>query len=271
MLENGKKLTIIFEGNEKSIPIKSSLKEIEQDFKKEFNQTSNKYTYDFYYKINNNDIILNEDTFLEFIEYNIGKLFAERRTEEIFENKIINNQKINLEFDSLIKELENEMIKVNKNKENKKSVNIIIKSKEIDLCYKIVKDNSVDMKEKKLIVELKEEKNKLKEENKIFQISNENHIKLKEDYNKLLNRNNILEDENNKFKEENKKYQEENNKLKSENKKYQEENRKTIYLRQIIINLKMIMIKLKVIIINLKMIMIYLKRKIINLKKKTMD
>ena len=43
MLENGKKLTIIFEGNEKSIPIKSSLKEIEQDFKKEFNQTSNKF------------------------------------------------------------------------------------------------------------------------------------------------------------------------------------------------------------------------------------
>ena len=217
MLENGKKLTIIFEGNEKSIPIKSSLKEIEQDFKKEFNQTSNKFTYDFYYKINNNDIILNEDTFLEFIEYNIGKLFAERRTEEIFENKIINNQKINLEFDSLIKELENEMIKVNKNKENKKSVNIIIKSKEIDLCYKIVKDNSINMKEKKLIEELKEEKNKLEEENKIFQISNENHIKLKEDYNKLLNRNNILEDKNNKFKEE-------NNKLKEENKKYQEEN-----------------------------------------------
>ena len=224
MLENGKKLTIIFEGNEKSIPIKSSLKEIEQDFKKEFNQTSNKFTYDFYYKINNNDIILNEDTFLEFIEYNIGKLFAERRTEEIFENKIINNQKINLEFDSLIKELENEMIKVNKNKENKKSVNIIIKSKEIDLCYKIVKDNSINMKEKKLIEELKEEKNKLEEENKIFQISNENHIKLKEDYNKLLNRNNILEDENNKFKEENNKFKEENNKLKSENKKYQEEN-----------------------------------------------
>ena len=217
MLENGKKLTIIFEGNEKSIPIKSSLKEIEQDFKKEFNQTSNKFTYDFYYKINNNDIILNEDTFLEFIEYNIGKLFAERRTEEIFENKIINNQKINLEFNSLIKELENEMIKVNKNKENKKSVNIIIKSKEIDLCYKIVKDNSINMKEKKLIEELKEEKNKLEEENKIFQISNENHIKLKEDYNKLLNRNNILEDKNNKFKEE-------NNKLKEENKKYQEEN-----------------------------------------------
>jgi hypothetical protein len=173
MLENGKKLTIIFEGNEKSIPIKSSLKEIEQDFKKEFNQTSNKFTYDFYYKINNNDIILNEDTFLEFIEYNIGKLFAERRTEEIFENKIINNQKINLEFDSLIKELENEMIKVNKNKENKKSVNIIIKSKEIDLCYKIVKDNSINMKEKKLIEELKEEKKKNELKNNLNKTENE--------------------------------------------------------------------------------------------------
>ena len=125
-------LTLIFGDKEKKIPIQSSLKELKQEFIKEF-EISSDFPFYLYYKLDTYDIILNEDSFQDFIELNITKIFAEKKIEENIEEENINSECINSEFDLLIKELENEIMKVNKEKENKRNKDgIIIESKEFE-------------------------------------------------------------------------------------------------------------------------------------------
>ena len=125
-------LTLIFGDKEKKIPIQSSLKELKQEFIKEF-EISSDFPFYLYYKLDTYDIILNEDSFQDFIELNITKIFAEKKIEENIEEENINSECINSEFDLLIKELENEIMKVNKEKENKRNKDgIIIESKEYE-------------------------------------------------------------------------------------------------------------------------------------------
>ena len=125
-------LTLIYGDKEKKIPIQSSLKELKQEFIKEF-EISSDFPFYLYYKLDTYDIILNEDSFQDFIELNITKIFAEKKIEENIEEENINSECINSEFDLLIKELENEIMKVNKEKENKRNKDgIIIESKEYE-------------------------------------------------------------------------------------------------------------------------------------------
>ena len=125
-------LTLIYGDKEKKIPIQSSLKELKQEFIKEF-EISSDFPFYLYYKLDTYDIILNEDSFQDFIELNITKIFAEKKIEENIEEENINSECINSEFDLLIKELENEIMKVNKEKENKRNKDdIIIESKECE-------------------------------------------------------------------------------------------------------------------------------------------
>ena len=125
-------LTLIYGDKEKKIPIQSSLKELKQEFIKEF-EISSDFPFYLYYKLDTYDIILNEDSFQDFIELNITKIFAEKKIEENIEEENINSECINSEFDLLIKELENEIMKVNKEKENKRNKDgIIIESKEFE-------------------------------------------------------------------------------------------------------------------------------------------
>ena len=71
-------LTLIFGDKEKKIPIQSSLKELKQEFIKEF-EISSDFPFYLYYKLDTYDIILNEDSFQDFIELNITKIFAEKK------------------------------------------------------------------------------------------------------------------------------------------------------------------------------------------------
>ena len=132
MSQSENALTLIFEQKEKVIPIQSSLNGLKQEFIKEF-EISSDFPFYLYYKLDTYDIILNEDSFQDFIELNITKIFAEKKIEENIEEENINSECINSEFDLLIKELENEIMKVNKEKENKRNkADIIIESKEFE-------------------------------------------------------------------------------------------------------------------------------------------
>ena len=112
-------LTLIFEQKEKVIPIQSSLNELKQEFIKEF-EISSDFPFYLYYKIDTNyDIILNENSFPDFVELNLTKIYAEKKIEANNEEENINCESMNSEFDLVIKELENEIMKINKEKENK--------------------------------------------------------------------------------------------------------------------------------------------------------
>ena len=162
MLETKNNLSILYEGKEHQIPIGSSIKELEQEFINKF-QAQKNVPYYFYYKVNNDiDIILTEDSFSDFIELNIMTLYVDKKRESTISDSdmALSEQNINSELDLLIQEIKIEKTKIKKDK------NVFIKSKEIELNYKLVKDNSSqnnlinDMKLK--INELLEENNKLK-------------------------------------------------------------------------------------------------------------
>ena len=162
MIERKNALKIIYEGKEKEIEIKSSLKEIKQEFIQQFNITKDFPIY-FYYQINNDyNIILNDNSFSDFIESNITKLFAEKEIKEEKENIVINNIKIKSGLDLFIQEFQNEINKVKVKK-------IIIISKECEIEYKLVNDN-----EKNLIKEIKDEIEKLRKENNNLKEKNNN-------------------------------------------------------------------------------------------------
>ena len=162
MLETKNNLSILYEGKEHQIPIGSSIKELEQEFINKF-QAQKNVPYYFYYKVNNDiDIILTEDSFSDFIELNIMTLYVDKKRESTISDSdmTLSEQNINSGLDLLIQEIKNEKTKIKKDK------NVFIKSEEIELNYKLVKDNSSqnnlinDMKLK--INELLEENNKLK-------------------------------------------------------------------------------------------------------------
>ena len=160
MIERRNVLKIIYEGNEKEIEIKSSLKEIKQEFIQQFNITKDFPIY-FYYQINNDySIILNDNSFSDFIESNITKLFAEKEIKEEKENIELNNRKIKSGLDLFIREFQNKINKV-------KVKNIIIISKECEVEYKLVNGN-----EKNIIKEIKDEIEKLRKENNILKEKN---------------------------------------------------------------------------------------------------
>ena len=240
-------LTLIFGDKEKKIPIQSSLKELKQEFIKEF-EISSDFPFYLYYKLDTYDIILNEDSFQDFIELNITKIFAEKKIEENIEEENINSECINSEFDLLIKELENEIMKVNKEKENKRNKDgIIIESKEFenkkDKINISKNTNLVDegqIKDLKIKIDLLTQENiQLKKIEKKYQenmLKIEKSKKTKREYKKITEINfqydkqksselikkekeiEYLKIENLKLKNENKQL-EENNKIKNEEEK----------------------------------------------------
>ena len=181
MLKSEKDLIILYEGEEKHIHIKSSLKELEEEFIKEFKILEN-FPFYLYYKFDNDcDIILDEDSFSELTELNITKIFAEKIIEDNKEINIINdikNRNVNSDFDLLIKELEKEIIKSRKlSGQTENSENIIIKSKESEVQYISIKNTFKEKENKNLIQELKnkisdllEINNKLKEKEKKYEV-----------------------------------------------------------------------------------------------------
>ena len=181
MLKSEKDLIILYEGEEKHIHIKSSLKELEEEFIKEFKILEN-FPFYLYYKFDNDcDIILDEDSFSELTELNITKIFAEKIIEDNKEINILNdikNKNVNSDFDLLIKELEKEIIKSRKLRgQTENSENIIIKSKESEVQYISIKNTFKEKENKNLIQELKnkisdllEINNKLKEKEKKYEV-----------------------------------------------------------------------------------------------------
>ena len=181
MLKSEKDLIILYEGEEKHIHIKSSLKELEEEFIKEFKILEN-YPFYLYYKFDNDcDIILDEDSFSELTELNITKILAEKIIEDNKEINIINdikNRNVNSDFDLLIKELEKEIIKSRKlSGQTENDKNIIIKSKESEVQYISIKNTFKEKENKNLIQELKnkisdllEINNKLKEKEKKYEV-----------------------------------------------------------------------------------------------------
>lgn len=216
MLTTKNELTILYEGIEKQISIGSTIKELEQEFINKF-QTQKNINYYFYYKINNDiEIILTEESFNDFIDLNITTLFADKKEEKNIRDGDLelNSQKIDSGLDLFIQEFKNEKIKLKKISEKVKNLFNISKEKELE--YKLVNNNS---KEKKLIDEmnikinelleennkLKEQKNKkntLKEINVInFQYSGQNIYE--KEIESLKNKNNQLKESIKKLKENN--------------------------------------------------------------------
>jgi len=234
-------LTLIFEQKEKVIPIQSSLNELKQEFIKEF-EISTDFPFYLYYKIDTNyDIILNENSFPDFIELNLTKIYAEKKIEENNEEENINCESMNSEFDLVIKELENEIMKINKEKENKRNdKNYVVKSEELEISNDKVNINknynSVDegqIKELKMKIDLLRKENiKLKDIEKRYQ---ENRLKIEKSKNikkefKKINEINF-QIEKQKSSEQNEKENEieylknENLKLTNENKQLMENNK----------------------------------------------
>ena len=247
MLKSEKDLIILYEGEEKHIHIKSSLKELEEEFIKEFKILEN-FPFYLYYKFDNDcDIILDEDSFSELTELNITKIFAEKIIEDNKEINIINdikNRNVNSDFDLLIKELEKEIIKSRKlSGQTENSENIIIKSKESEVQYISIKNTFKEKENKNLIQELKnkisdllEINNKLKEKEKKYEVDIQKmkHNNKKDD--KIINQ--ISFQFNQQKNIESKKKEKEIEFLIIENKKLIEENKK--FMEQIDIQNKKI-------------------------------
>ena len=162
MLETKNVLSIFYEGKTEYIPICSSIEELEKEFINKFKVPKN-ISYYFYYKINNDiEIILTKDSFSDFIELNITTLFADKKKENIISDDVtLNEQKLNSGLDLFIQEIKNQNSKIKLVKKK------YIESKEIEINYKIVNENSKEkhiMNEMRLkIKELSDENNKLKE------------------------------------------------------------------------------------------------------------
>ena len=194
MIDSENTLTIIYEGENKKVPIKSTFDEIEKEFIQKFKLSEN-YHYYLYFKSDDDNLILNEDSFQEFIDSNTKELFAEKEIKDDNKENDLNNQNVDSEFDLFFQELEKEINKINKKKENK--LNTLIKSNECEVEYNKTynKRNSNDNEQNKLVEELKlkvdnliEENNKLKEIEKKYKENiqkKEQSKQIKLDYQKI--------------------------------------------------------------------------------------
>ncbi len=194
MIDSENTLTIIYEGENKKVPIKSTFDEIEKEFIQKFKLSEN-YHYYLYFKSDDDNLILNEDSFQEFIDSNTKELFAEKEIKDDYKENDLNNQNVDSEFDLFFQELEKEINKINKKKENK--LNTLIKSNECEIEYNKTynKRNSNDNEQNKLVEELKlkvdnliEENNKLKEIEKKYKENiqkKEQSKQIKLDYQKI--------------------------------------------------------------------------------------
>ena len=251
MIETKNVLSISYEGKSEQIPICSSIKELEQEFINKFKAEKNN-SYCFYYKINSDiDIILTQDSFSDFIELNIMTLFADKKKENIIGDDIsLNEKELNSGLDLFIQEIKNQKSKL------KLVKNKFIQSKEIELNYKLVNENSSekhiinDMKLK--LNELIEENNKLKErkerqsiikETKVISLQYNGQNKEKKEIELLKNEINELRDSNNNLKTsfENKEKElikknieltNDNSKLKNENENLNNINKNLEYIKE---------------------------------------
>ena len=234
MIDSENTLTIIYEGENKKVPIKSTFDEIEKEFIQKFKLSEN-YHYYLYFKSDDDNLILNEDSFQEFIDSNTKELFAEKEIKDDNKENDLNNQNVDSEFDLFFQELEKEINKINKKKENK--LNTLIKSNECEVEYNktINKRNSNDNEQNKLVEELKlkvdnliEENNKLKEIEKKYKENiqkKEQSKQIKLDYQKInvINLKYNMQERKKQIENHIEQLKNENIKLKNENKQLLEE------------------------------------------------
>ena len=234
MTDSENTLTIIYEGENKKVPIKSTFDEIEKEFIQKFKLSEN-YHYYLYFKSDDDNLILNEDSFQEFIDSNTKELFAEKEIKDDNKENDLNNQNVDSEFDLFFQELEKEINKINKKKENK--LNTLIKSNECEVEYNKTnnKRNSNDNEQNKLVEELKlkvdnliEENNKLKEIEKKYKENiqkKEQSKQIKLDYQKInvINLKYNMQERKKQIENHIEQLKNENIKLKNENKQLLEE------------------------------------------------
>ena len=234
MTDSENTLTIIYEGENKKVPIKSTFDEIEKEFIQKFKLSEN-YHYYLYFKSDDDNLILNEDSFQEFIDSNTKELFAEKEIKDDNKENDLNNQNVDSEFDLFFQELEEEINKINKKKENK--LNTLIKSNECEVEYNKTnnKRNSNDNEQNKLVEELKlkvdnliEENNKLKEIEKKYKENiqkKEQSKQIKLDYQKInvINLKYNMQERKEQIEKHIEQLKNENIKLKNENKQLLEE------------------------------------------------
>ena len=234
MTDSENTLTIIYEGENKKVPIKSTFDEIEKEFIQKFKLSEN-YHYYLYFKSDDDNLILNEDSFQEFIDSNTKELFAEKEIKDDNKENDLNNQNVDSEFDLFFQELEEEINKINKKKENK--LNTLIKSNECEVEYNKTnnKRNSNDNEQNKLVEELKlkvdnliEENNKLKEIEKKYKENiqkKEQSKQIKLDYQKInvINLKYNMQERKKQIENHIEQLKNENIKLKNENKQLLEE------------------------------------------------
>ena len=234
MTDSENTLTIIYEGENKKVPIKSTFDEIEKEFIQKFKLSEN-YHYYLYFKSDDDNLILNEDSFQEFIDSNTKELFAEKEIKDDNKENDLNNQNVDSEFDLFFQELEKEINKINKKKENK--LNTLIKSNECEVEYNKTnnKRNSNDNEQNKLVEELKlkvdnliEENNKLKEIEKKYKENiqkKEQSKQIKLDYQKIkvINLKYNMQERKEQIENHIEQLKNENIKLKNENKQLLEE------------------------------------------------
>ena len=234
MTDSENTLTIIYEGENKKVPIKSTFDEIEKEFIQKFKLSEN-YHYYLYFKSDDDNLILNEDSFQEFIDSNTKELFAEKEIKDDNKENDLNNQNVDSEFDLFFQELEKEINKINKKKENK--LNTLIKSNECEIEYNKTynKRNSNDNEQNKLVKELKlkvdnliEENNKLKEIEKKYKENiqkKEQSKQIKLDYQKInvINLKYNMQERKKQIENHIEQLKNENIKLKNENKQLLEE------------------------------------------------
>ena len=234
MIDSENTLTIIYEGENKKVPIKSTFDEIEKEFIQKFKLSEN-YHYYLYFKSDDDNLILNEDSFQEFIDSNTKELFAEKEIKDDNKENDLNNQNVDSEFDLFFQELEKEINKINKKKENK--LNTLIKSNECEVEYNKTnnKRNSNDNEQNKLVEELKlkvdnliEENNKLKEIEKKYKENiqkKEQSKQIKLDYQKInvINLKYNMQERKKQIENHIEQLKNENIKLKNENKQLLEE------------------------------------------------
>ena len=188
-----------------------------------------------YFKSDDDNLILNEDSFQEFIDSNTKELFAEKEIKDDNKENDLNNQNVDSEFDLFFQELEKEINKINKKKENK--LNTLIKSNECEVEYNKTnnKRNSNDNEQNKLVEELKlkvdnliEENNKLKEIEKKYKENiqkKEQSKQIKLDYQKInvINLKYNMQERKKQIENHIEQLKNENIKLKNENKQLLEE------------------------------------------------
>ena len=136
MLNSSNSLIICYEGKQNKISIPKSLKELDESFLKKY-QISDNFPHYFYYELQPNlNIILNEESFYDFLDSEINILYANKINNN---NKkdIFNNMKNDTFCYSILKEeLEKEILRYNNYKKRRKFKDLKIITNVIILEYK---------------------------------------------------------------------------------------------------------------------------------------